>query len=75
MFYKDCVFESDNNIGVDYVLYAGDWNVTINPSLDNKNYIHENKPKTRKIIKEIMVTENSIDVWRLNNSHEKCYTL
>ena len=39
-FYKDMVFESDLNVGADFVIYSGDWNVTINNELDNKNYIN-----------------------------------
>ena len=48
------VFESDINIGAYFVIYSGDWNVTINHELDNKNYIHVNNPKPRAVINNIM---------------------
>ena len=50
--------ESDNNVKVDYVLYWGNQTIKINPSPDIINYIHENNPKARQIIKERMVTDN-----------------
>ena len=72
--YKESVFESDNNIGVDYILYTGDWNVSFNPALENKNFFHKNNHKTLIVIKERMVTDHLVNVWRSNNWHEKCYT-
>ena len=68
------MFESDVNVGAEFVLYAGAWNVTINPPLDNKGYLHVNNPKARQIIKDRMVTDGLMDIWRLNNPLQKNYT-
>ena len=68
------MFESDLNVGAEFVLYAGDWNVTIDPSLDNKGYLHVNNPKARQIIKDRMVNDRLRDIWRLNNMLLKNYT-
>ena len=41
LFCKECAFESDNNTEAEFVLYTGDWNVTINCAIDNKNDVTE----------------------------------
>ena len=56
------------------MLCAGDWNVSNNPELDNRGYLHVNNPKARKVIKDRMVMDGQVDVWRLNNPLQKDYT-
>ena len=34
------------------MLYAGDWNVSINPELNDRSYLHVNNPKAREVIKK-----------------------
>ena len=53
-------------MGAKFVLYAGDWNVTINPEIDNRSYLLVNDLKPEKF-KNRMTTEGLVDVWRLNN--------
>ena len=62
------------DLNVDFVIYSGDWNVTINPELDNKNYIHINNPKAGEVIKNRIVSDRLVDMWRLNNLLVKDYT-
>ena len=74
LYFREVIFESDLNVGAECVVYAGDWNVTVNHELDNKDYLHVNNPRTREVIKDRMATNGLIDVWRLNNPLKKSYT-
>ena len=29
LFYKEIIFESDLNLGAEYIIYSGDWNVSL----------------------------------------------
>ena len=71
---KDVIFESDLNVGAEYVIYSGDWNVTINSDLDSRNYLHVNNTKAWEVIKNRMVSDGLVDVWRLNNPILKNFT-
>ena len=59
LYFKDAIFESDLNVGAECVLYVGDWNVSINPALDNGSYLHVNNSKVRKVIKDMMMTDGT----------------
>ena len=43
-----------NNCNQDYLLLAGDLNITLNPTLDSLNYINVNNPNARNKILDIM---------------------
>ena len=73
-YFKDVIFESDLNVGAEFVMYDGDWNVSINPELDNISYLHVNNPKGREVIKNRMMTDGLVDVWMLSNPLQKDYT-
>ena len=64
LFYKKSVSESNNNTETEFVLYTGDWNVTINSALDNKKDLAKIYPRTRRVITEKKVMDNLLDVCR-----------
>ena len=61
------VFESDLNVGTEYVIYCGDSNVTINPDIDNLNYNTLCNLTARDAVKSRMDSHGLVDVWRKNN--------
>ena len=48
----------------DYVLLAGDLNITLNPDLDSNNYVNINNPNARKQIIDILNKHDLIDIYR-----------
>ena len=58
-------------MGAEFVIYLGDWNVIINPEIDNINYLHVNNHKAREVIKNRMVSDGLVDIWRLNDPLKK----
>ena len=58
----------------DYTIVCGDFNLTLNPELDNKNYININNPKSRQVLLEIMNKNELIDIYRYLNPNKKRYT-
>lgn len=57
-----------------HVLACGDWNIALDPDLDTINYIHDNNPNARAVVKDIMYDLNLIDVWRHTYPESKDYT-
>ena len=55
---------------------AGDWNVFLNPQMDQKNYKNPEKyrTKTREAIKSKMRTHTLSDIYREQNPTTKEYT-
>ena len=62
------------NIGTEYIIYSVDRNVIINPELNNRRYLHINNPRAIEIIKNRIITDGLVDVWRMNNPLIKDYT-
>ena len=56
------------------IVIVGDWNVTLNPELDCKNYKNINNPRARNEVLRIMNELNLYDVWREENLEEKLFT-
>ena len=56
------------------MLFVGDWNISFNPELDNRSYLPVNNPNARVIIKNRMMTDGLMDVWRLNSPLQKDYS-
>ena len=63
-----------NNSNQDYVLLAGDLNITLNPTLDSLNYINVNNPNARNKILDIMKNQDLIDIYRQFHPQTKRYT-
>ena len=67
------VFHKSNELQSDFIIYAGDWNVTLD-DIDRYNYKSERNSKNIAQIKEQMRTNNLIDIWRLQNPDGKRFT-
>lgn len=67
---RDILLEFDN----DYFILCGDFNLTLNPSLDTFNYTGINNPKARSKVLEIMEDLQLIDYYRVLNPDKKVYT-
>ena len=59
---------------MDFVLLAGDLNITLNPHLDSYNYRQLNNPGARNEMLSIINKYNLHDMFRLNHQDEKRYT-
>ena len=71
LYLKQTIFESDHNVRTEYVLYTGDWNVTIDPPIDNLNYDTICNPNARKVVKSRMESHGLVYLWRKNNPQTK----
>ena len=58
----------------DYSIFQGDFNVTINHDLDNKNYINCNNPLARQSLRNKIEEFELIDIWRELNPQEQRFT-
>lgn len=48
------VYSTVRNLNSTFEFIIGDYNITINPLLDNQNYLHDNNPRARERLKQIM---------------------
>ena len=58
----------------DHLLICGDFNLTLNPSLDSYNYRYINNPRSRTSVLQMMRTHSLIDTFRHFHSKVKRYT-
>ena len=65
------IIESSN---MDYVMLAGDFNITLDPKLDSYNYKQLNNPCARNEMLSVINKYNLCDIFRLNHPNEKRYT-
>ena len=74
-FYNNKVFKQINKWNAEFSIFCGDWNVTLDPSIDTKNYLHDdNNLQARNAIISKMAEHNLADVWRILNHDEKKFT-
>ena len=65
------IIESSN---MDYVMLAGDFNITLDPKLNSYNYKQLNNPCARNEMLSVINKYNLCDIFRLNHPNEKRYT-
>ena len=53
---------------------CGNWSLVLEPEKDCSNYLHVNKPKSRKLVLNFIEEEKFIDIWRIMNEESKTYT-
>ena len=75
-FYEEEVFEVLDTETYDKILMAGDWNVFLNPKVDQKNYKNPEKYRTttREAIKSKMRTHTLSDIYREQNPTTREFT-
>ena len=56
------------------IIIAGDFNLTLNQSMDNFNYRRENNPRARESVKNMMSANGLIDIYRERNPESRRYT-
>ena len=69
------VFDIIDNIGNRQVVAAGDFNVILNPCIDARNYrSHCSRPRSRRIIFDIMDRMDLVDIYRKVYPEKRQYT-
>ena len=62
-------------VGNEQVITTGDWNVILEPNIDARNYLSfNNKPKSRKILKDVMTEFDLVDIYRKVYPTKRIYT-
>ena len=74
LFYQNEIFTTEQDWNPDFSIYCGDWNLTLQPELDNLNYVRENNVRARDMVLNIMEGQNLYDVWRMENPLLKRYS-
>ena len=73
-FYNDLVFKKIVDWNPDFSIFAGDFNVVLDPSIDTKNYQHVNNPNAMQALKDQIQQYNLIDIWRELYPDKRTYT-
>ena len=73
-FYSDYVFKKIADWRPDFSIFAGDFNLVLDPQKDLKNYQHVNNPLARQELINQMQNYNLVDIWRELHPDEKIYT-
>lgn len=55
-------------------IITGDFNCTLNPTLDKSSGIDQSHSKSREVIKQFMKEMNLIDIWREENPNSKIFS-
>ena len=58
----------------DYKIVCGDFNVVLDPKLDSFNYLQINNPKAREVVRDMIDSEDFIDIYRINFPLTRRYT-
>lgn len=53
---------------------CGDWNIALSPNLDTVHYLHENNPRSRAVLTNLMTDLDLVDIWRTLNKDKREYT-
>lgn len=73
-FYESQVFRKIEEWEPSFSIFVGDWNVALNKNLDTKNYLQDNNPNRRQVIKDKMQEHNLVDIFRDLNPDSKIFT-
>ena len=72
--FYDHISEIINSFENAHTIICGDWNLTLNPDMDNKNYVKINNPKSRERVLRLMEEMELADAWRLLHPNTKRFT-
>ena len=73
-FYSETAFRQIQAWNPDFSIFAGDFNVVIDPVLDTKNYQQINNPLAMQALKDQIQQYNLVDIWRELHPDSKQYT-
>ena len=73
-FYSDLAFKKIVDWAPEFSIFAGDFNLVLDPSIDTKNYLNINNPQAIQMLKSQMQAFNLIDIWRELHPNERIYT-
>ena len=73
-FYSEIAFKKIIDWAPDYSIFAGDFNVVLDPKLDTRNYLHVNNPQAMAELKSQMESFNLVDIWREMHPNDKIFT-
>ena len=68
------IFEIISRSNNPYNIIVGDYNVTLNPNIDNANYATVRNRRARAKLIELMEQHSYCDAYRKLNGNKKCYT-
>ena len=52
------------NLNIDHIIMAGDFNLVLDPNKDYNNYKHTHNTKSRQVVEKIIDNLNLNDIWR-----------
>ena len=56
------------------IIVVGDFNLVLDQNIDCHNYKHENNPKAKEAVENMIQELNLTDIWRENNPESRRYT-
>ena len=62
-FYSELAFKKITDWAPEFSIFAGDFNLVLDPNIDTKNYLHTNNPQAMQEVKSQMQTFNLVDIW------------
>ena len=73
-FYTNETFKRMNEWNPSYAIYAGDWNIALDPNIDTLNYQTENNPRARSELLNKMAELDLIDIFRELHPTDRKYS-
>ena len=74
-FYSDEVFKRLSEWNPNHVIYAGDWNIVLNPAMDTLNYQTISNPRAKSELLSKMSELGLVDVYREFHPTERKYSV
>ena len=63
-----------DDFNLPYCIMVGDWNLTLDQSVDTLNYLHVNNPSSRQAVLDLMRNHDMFDVWRVLHPNVRKFT-
>ena len=73
-FYSNECFEKLQVWNPSFAIYAGDWNIALNPTIDTLNYNNFNNPRARKELLDKIAEVELMDIYRELKPTERKYS-
>ena len=73
-FYSELAFKKIEDWKPDYSIFAGDYNLVLDPTIDAKNYQHVNNPQAAQALKNQIQNYNLKDIWRELHPDARIFT-